>query len=89
MVNNINYHINRFTSFYFQKWSFSTSFTPVTKWEYKVGNSLFEHLKTCPCNQESSKNIKTKPFCPAPELISLQKLPSDHKNKVKNKADDD
>lgn len=63
------------------KWCFSTSFTPVKKWEYSVGSSLIEHLKICPYNQENSKNIKTEPFCPALELLSLQTLPSSHRNK--------
>ncbi|XP_063400823.1 F-box only protein 30-like isoform X1 [Mytilus trossulus] len=65
------------------KWCFSTSFTPVRKWQYHTGNGLFEHLKICPYNQENSKNIKTEPFCPASELMSIKTAPEE-KNTTKS-----
>lgn len=68
---------------FFQKWCFSTSFTPVRKWQYHTGNGLFEHLKICPYNQENSKNIKTEPFCPASELMSIKTAPEE-KNTTKS-----
>lgn len=57
----------------FWKWCFSTSFTPVKRWEHLNANGLFEHLKVCPYNQEESKNIKTEPFCPAADFLPQHK----------------
>lgn len=37
-----------------QKWCYSTSFSPVTKWEHRDKAPLLNHLKVCPFNQDKS-----------------------------------
>ncbi|KAK3597630.1 hypothetical protein CHS0354_030180 [Potamilus streckersoni] len=48
----------------YKRWSFSTSFTPITGWKINQSclSAISEHLKICPFNQPDHKNIKTEPF---------------------------
>ncbi|XP_069133030.1 F-box only protein 30-like [Argopecten irradians] len=40
-----------------KKWTFSTSFTPVHKWQYRDTSAMSEHLKECPYNRSEDKII--------------------------------
>ncbi|KAJ8299084.1 hypothetical protein KUTeg_023144 [Tegillarca granosa] len=63
----------------YQKWCFSTAFTPIRKWIPRNSSAIHSHLKVCPYNRNEDCNVRTEPY----QLLEMKELhTSDNNDKM-------